>query len=573
MNVDGSVGHDNPRAVRRFNNLGSGANKPRTRREVLEDVELTGRHLDGRSLHANLKAVFVDFDQGVDRRWTGVHINTTAQGVANPRNKHLAAEGLDDVVDRAKFKSGDDVGVFAAGGQHDDWDVPRALFPLQPLAHFKTIDTGKHEVEQDEVGRIGVCVLEGRFACLDKCCSVAGLLKIEPDECADFGFVFDNEDVLQGRHGGSHGVEDVPTRRAGPQETESSSGWCMVGIGMTEVVRGHSAGWRVVLDSLPSPAARQRAKAEVGFEPTNAGFAIRSLSPLGHSAEVGKDTHPVGPRQSPAEAPSGSLARMYGPAILLGLLIATPPPAPVVPDGAILTRVEGIMVRPEPGDPWNLRLVGGAADPEGRVRDFILMPSRVLEEMEQAQNTAGGPPTFTVTGTVALFDGRNWLMPQHVETQTAHTQRDEPTIEPADPNEPEDGMRSGGSAGDSIADIVADLQSTITTLPRSLDDGQPLTVHTEATPDGTLILSRRGRLLRGRHGAWIFVFDADAWGEGDAPVVLLPSPTLNALIAQGKRGDYREPIHVSGSLSHYRGRRFLVPTAISGLRERPNLSR
>jgi len=95
----------------------------------------------------------------------------------------------------------------------------------------------------------------------------------------------------------------------------------------------------------------------------------------------------------------------------------------------------------------------------------------------------------------------------------------------------------------------------------------------DAELDGTLILSRRGRLLRGRRGAWIFVFDADAWGEGDAPVVLLPSPTLNALVAGGRRTDYRVPVHISGSLSHYRGRRFLVPTAISGLRERPNLSR
>ena len=31
-------------------------------------------------------------------------------------------------------------------------------------------------------------------------------------------------------------------------------------------------------------------KAEVGFEPTNDGFAIRSLSPLGYSAESEKDT-------------------------------------------------------------------------------------------------------------------------------------------------------------------------------------------------------------------------------------------------------------------------------------------
>ncbi|MDP6987718.1 MAG: hypothetical protein QGG74_06710 [Phycisphaerales bacterium] len=267
---------------------------------------------------------------------------------------------------------------------------------------------------------------------------------------------------------------------------------------------------------------------------------------------------------------------MIGPTIVLCMLMAadgSPPPAPLVPNGAILTNVESQMVRPEPGDPWTLRLVGEAADPKGRVRDFILMPSRVLEEMENAIGASSGPVTFTVTGEVSLFDGRNWLMPHHVAMQTAHTQRAEPTAEPADPNEPEDGMRSGESAGDSIADIVADLQSSIRTLPRSLDAGQMIAARDDATPDGTLVLSRRGRILRGRHGAWVFVFDADAWGEGDAPVVLLPSPTLNTIIAQGKRSDYRDPLHISGALSHYRGRRFLVPTAITGLRDRPNLSR
>ncbi|MDG2477821.1 MAG: hypothetical protein P8M32_08000, partial [Phycisphaerales bacterium] len=69
---------------------------------------------------------------------------------------------------------------------------------------------------------------------------------------------------------------------------------------------------------------------------------------------------------------------MIGLSILSVVLMVAaegPTPAPLVPNGALLTRVEGIMVKPEPGDPWTLRLVGEAADPEGRTRDFILLPS------------------------------------------------------------------------------------------------------------------------------------------------------------------------------------------------------
>jgi len=252
--------------------------------------------------------------------------------------------------------------------------------------------------------------------------------------------------------------------------------------------------------------------------------------------------------------------------------------APLVPSGSVLTSVPGILVRPTDQDPWTLRLTGDASDPEGRLRDFTLMPCKVLEEMEQVQAGSTEPPVFIVTGEVTRFGNRNWIMPSHAEIQAIHAARDVPAETPPAPGGhgdlDDDGMREGASAGDSIADIVADLQRSVERLPKSLDDGQPRGVQSESTPpDSTLILSRRGRLLRGRHGAWVFVLDSDAWGTADPPAVLLPSPMLEQLIRSGRRADYRTPIHLSGSLTTYRGRQFIVPTAISSLRERPNLRR
>ncbi len=287
-----------------------------------------------------------------------------------------------------------------------------------------------------------------------------------------------------------------------------------------------------------------------------------------------KDTRPEGGGKGQREglAP-GTLKGMIAMTLAVGLLAAAEP-ASLVPDGATLTHVEGVMIRPEPGDPWNFRLAGDAAPSDGRVQDFVLMPSRVLEDMERAQADQNAPVTFFVTGEVTLFDGRNWLMPKHSEARTHHAHRTVPSAEPVSPDEAEDSdMRRGTSDGDSIEDIVADLQSSIKTLPRTLDAGDGDATATSESPDGTLILSRRGRLLRGRYGAWVFVFDADAWGQGDAPAVLLPSPMLSQLVQQGQLKDYRTPIHLSGSLSTYRGRRFLLPTAVTPLRERPNLGR
>lgn len=256
----------------------------------------------------------------------------------------------------------------------------------------------------------------------------------------------------------------------------------------------------------------------------------------------------------------------------------TPPIAPLLSDGSLLTAARGEMVRPHAGDPWHFRMDSTTVGSKVAVRDLVLMPSRVLEDMERAQERAGGHATMVVTGEVALFDGRNWLMPRHAELLAAPATREVPSEVPADPSTdaalPEDdSMRSSGPAGDSIADIVADLQNSVALLPQTVDDGVASDAMTQAEPDGTLIVSRRGRLLRGHHGAWVFVFDADAWGTGDEPAVILPSPALKNLIKNGRRSDYREPVHLSGSISTYRGRKFIVPTASSNLYERENLSR
>jgi hypothetical protein len=244
-------------------------------------------------------------------------------------------------------------------------------------------------------------------------------------------------------------------------------------------------------------------------------------------------------------------------------------PAPLLPNGAVLNRADGVMVRKDEWSPWTLRLIGDAADPRGRARDFVLLPNRVLEDMEHRQSQGKGNPTFTVSGDVTLFEGRNWLMPRHAEVQTTAAPRAMPEATQPDPDNE---MRRGTAEGDSVADIVAELQRSVPSIPTTVDRGSDAESR-EGPLDGTLILSRRGRLLRGRHGAWIFVYDADAWGGQDEPAVLLPSPVLTKLIRAGRRSDYRDPVLLSGSLSRYRDHTFLVPTGITEFKTRPNLSR
>lgn len=79
--------------------------------------------------------------------------------------------------------------------------------------------------------------------------------------------------------------------------------------------------------------------------------------------------------------------------------------------------------------------------------------------------------------------------------------------------------------------------------------------------EGTFIFERRGRLARSRmSGEWYFVFDADAQGFADPPMIMLPCMALEHMerIAEA-RGDAVVFI-VSGEVKVYHGRNYLLPT-------------
>ena len=85
--------------------------------------------------------------------------------------------------------------------------------------------------------------------------------------------------------------------------------------------------------------------------------------------------------------------------------------------------------------------------------------------------------------------------------------------------------------------------------------------------------TRRGRLARGRTGAWTFVLDSDLTGLNDPSVILLPSQKMAQLETYGGYGWLGQPMLISGEVFTYRGRHFLRPTAWKMVRERPNLIR
>ncbi len=92
-------------------------------------------------------------------------------------------------------------------------------------------------------------------------------------------------------------------------------------------------------------------------------------------------------------------------------------------------------------------------------------------------------------------------------------------------------------------------------------DPQARSAGTKLLLEGTFIFERRGRLARSQmSGEWYFVFDADAQGFSDPPMIMLPCMALQHMerIAE-LRGDSVVFI-VSGEVKVYHGRNYLLPT-------------
>ena len=257
--------------------------------------------------------------------------------------------------------------------------------------------------------------------------------------------------------------------------------------------------------------------------------------------------------------------------------------APLLSEGTLITNAEGIMVQDGKLPLRMFQLTGDEAAVRDQ-REFVLLPCALLEEMEtKADAIAPAKAMFSISGEILTYGNKNWLLPQHVEWITDHADRDETDTLPASPSdelteedasspEPEEDLNR--DQGDSIADIVADLQSSVGPLRRSVDAGDEESQEPLAGPaEGKRLVSRRGRLARGRTGAWTFVLDSDLTGLNDPSVILLPSQKMAQLETYGGYGWLGQPMLISGEVFTYRGRHFLRPTAWKMVRERPNLIR
>lgn len=237
-------------------------------------------------------------------------------------------------------------------------------------------------------------------------------------------------------------------------------------------------------------------------------------------------------------------------------------PPPLLREGGILMEVPGRIGRDE-------RLGVHVFRPEvsrtgGVRRAFILLPSRGLEDLARIEvlrrNRKEDPLAgdFQVTGRVLVYRGRNFLLPESiVPVETIGETPEDPSTDADDASkDPEDRV---------AADIEARLEARIGAVPRSLDLSEAPASEEVPIRAGTRFVDRRGQVVRDpESGVWRFV---PAGGGGAGGIVMLPCLELQRLEQRARERDISTPLLVSGRVTAYRGRNYLLPSAVRAAEE------
>ena len=78
--------------------------------------------------------------------------------------------------------------------------------------------------------------------------------------------------------------------------------------------------------------------------------------------------------------------------------------------------------------------------------------------------------------------------------------------------------------------------------------------------EGTFLTSRRGRVVRSSGGEWEFAFDADAQGNADPSMIIMPCLNLAGMEKIAEKSGESATFTVTGQVFVYHNRNYLLPT-------------
>jgi len=253
---------------------------------------------------------------------------------------------------------------------------------------------------------------------------------------------------------------------------------------------------------------------------------------------------------------------------------------PLLREGTTLARVLGDLAQDPDEKLWLFRPI----DPEtgGLRREFVLLPSPVLEDLVRTVRAAGAPVQFEMTGRIFIYRGRNFLLADFAPT----IMRFDTKLGEAP--KPTDAAKTTPSGDDKFVAPPTSAttdDAVVTEIERRLEERvgrtpQPHAVDNSATRDasapnksiapitnGSRLSQRLGRIARDpQSGGWRFV-PQQTTGSGDASIEVMPCMLLERLEAAARESDASPAILISGTVYAYEGRSYLLPSSFRRARE------
>lgn len=262
--------------------------------------------------------------------------------------------------------------------------------------------------------------------------------------------------------------------------------------------------------------------------------------------------------------------------------LAQTPPAPTPPatpsafrlpllrEGSVISRVPGDLAQDPDDKLWLFR--PSASEGGGLRREFVLLPSPVLEDMLRLVRLSPSPVEFEMTGRVFIYRGRNFLMPELAPSIVRFDAKPGETPPPAASTvtAPSGDAKFVPPAGDADDALVRELEKRLEERVGQVPTVRPseriapkegAAAKKAPVASGTRVVSRQGRLSRDpQSGSWRFVPE-QVTGSGDPSMEVLPCLLLESLERAARESDSSPRILLSGTVYAFEGRSYLLPSS------------
>ncbi|HRP62533.1 MAG TPA: hypothetical protein PK400_04500 [Phycisphaerales bacterium] len=243
--------------------------------------------------------------------------------------------------------------------------------------------------------------------------------------------------------------------------------------------------------------------------------------------------------------------------------------ASLLREGSHLLHAHGEVSRDESRLEWVVHVAG--RDRTAPNHRLGIMPNTFLNEILQVMEASSGHLiTFELTGKIFVYKGRNYIMLTHPPRVVG--QRDSAAAQAAPKPEPQETPSEQPRRPASAADLMRELEREAGPVHRATPAPDIARTRPAAReqlqPEGTLLVQRRGRITRDAGGSWSFVLDADADGLADPPMTLLPCMLLQRIEVSAQRSNQALPVILSGQVTQFDGRNYLLPTLFVAPRNR-----